>query len=193
MSLSSEPRLQAPGKGLPLLHWVVARFIQFPSFCRKHTWHSAQEIFDREEKKIENLIAGLSPEVFSKRVLVSNIKGIEDSSRYWSPAMTIEHLSIVNQSIKTLVVKLAQNEVPEVKVKIEAVKPSGGSTVNRARRDFTQSCQEYRTETNRLTKPKTRSRLLHPWLGKLNAFEWHCLAASHMGIHRRQIQAILKG
>jgi hypothetical protein len=35
-------------------------------------------------------------------------------------------------------------------------------------------------------------RHLHPWFGALNAKQWHSLAAMHQGIHRRQIEFIIR-
>jgi hypothetical protein len=32
----------------------------------------------------------------------------------------------------------------------------------------------------------------HPWFGPLNAHGWHCLAAIHHTLHRRQLTAILR-
>jgi hypothetical protein len=34
--------------------------------------------------------------------------------------------------------------------------------------------------------------LRHPWFGPLSAFQWLCLSATHMRIHRQQIERILE-
>ena len=39
--------------------------------------------------------------------------------------------------------------------------------------------------------PQTAARYRHPWFGPLDAAGWHALAATHMGVHRRQLERIL--
>jgi len=37
----------------------------------------------------------------------------------------------------------------------------------------------------------SRTTLRHPWFGEMNAHQWHCLAAMHQSVHRKQMQRIL--
>src|SRR4051812_31652717 len=104
------PALAPPGKGLPFLQWVAARFWLFPKFCRSSTWDSAEEFHLREGKMILALAEGLTPEKLKTRVLVSGVRGIEDSSRFWSVAMVMEHLVIVGDLIRIGVRALSKGE-----------------------------------------------------------------------------------
>jgi hypothetical protein len=51
--------------------------------------------------------------------------GIEDSSRYWSAAMVLEHLIEVGSRIATGVVELTHGQAASVKADIADVKPKG--------------------------------------------------------------------
>ena len=35
-------------------------------------------------------------------------------------------------------------------------------------------------------------RHVHPWFGPMTAHDWHCLAAIHSWVHRRQIERVVK-
>lgn len=40
---------------------------------------------------------------------------------------------------------------------------------------------------------KSPLRFLHPWFGPVDAADWHALAGTHLGIHRKQIERIVAG
>jgi hypothetical protein len=44
----------------------------------------------------------------------------------------------------------------------------------------------------KLRQLRTRATHVHPWFGPLDAQGWHCLAAMHHTIHRRQVERIIK-
>ncbi|MBS0656652.1 MAG: DinB family protein [Verrucomicrobia bacterium] len=191
MPAESEPKLAAPGAGLPWLELMVARYWTFPRFCRRTTWEQADEIFAREGQKILALVEPLDAATLRRRVLIDRFPGIEDSSRYWSPAMVLEHLDIVGSLMTHAVVELSHGRLPQGKADVAAVKPKGtdgGDPVGEFR-DF------LLTIRGRLAKEvgdrESPTRFLHPWFGPLGVHQWHCLLAAHQAIHRRQLKLIL--
>lgn len=191
-----EPRLDAPGAGLPFLQGLLARYYYFPRFARSTSWEGAISLFDRETEKI---LVEVEPRLSSrdllmKRCLVAPIRGIEDSSRYWSVAMALEHLAIVGEKIGEVVVRLSRHQRIAEKVDLAAVKPLSDATPEAALDRFRRFAGDFRARSmNEVVDRHSDAKLVHPWFGALDAHGWHCLAAGHQNLHRKQIQAILKG
>jgi len=59
--------------------------------------------------------------------------GIEDSSRYWSVAMALEHLGEVGLNIAVGIVELSRNMTVTVKVDIAELKPKGAKASRSSR------------------------------------------------------------
>lgn len=189
-----EPRLQAPGKGLPFWQALLVRYWLFPRFCKAHGWEDASKRFEKEGKRILDLTAGLSPELLTRKVLVSGIPGIEDSSRYWSVSMTIEHLMIVGKGMLSGIIELSHGRKPDYKVDVGAVKPKGGQEANAVIEEFRAFLPAYLNGIqSKLGDRSSRVTLHHPWFGEMTAHQWHCLAALHQMTHRKQIDAIRRG
>ena len=184
---SSTPTLQPPGAGLPWWELLAARYIVFPRACRKLTWATAIELFQEEGARVLTVWDALPPERLGERVLIRRIAGIEDSSRFWSAAMTLEHLMIVGTGIRRTIASLRRGEVPNRTANTADVKPSGESAPAEVRAGFVSFLAEP------AEPPMSRGegpRFKHPWFGPIDAFQWHCLLGIHQGLHRRQIEAI---
>lgn len=188
---AAEPTLAAPGAGLPPLELAIARVV-FPIGAALTSWNAALDRFRAEGERILDLVQPLSTTLLTERVLIERIRGIEDSSRFWSPAMVLDHLVIVGDAIGSVVVSLSRSQRPPGETSIAAVKPNpaaGPELVGRFR-DLLASyprllAEQVKTRDSRTTYP-------HPWFGELNARQWNVLAAFHQGIHRRQLLAILQ-
>lgn len=188
---AAEPTLAAPGAGLPPLELAIARVV-FPIGAAFTSWNSALERFRAEGERILDLVQPLSTPRLTERVLIKRIRGIEDSSRYWSPAMVLDHLVIVGNAIGNMVVSLSLGQRPPSEASIAAVKPDpavGPKLIGRFH-DLLASyprllAEHVKTRDSRTTYP-------HPWFGELTARQWHALASFHQGIHRRQLLAILQ-
>jgi hypothetical protein len=193
-TLNKEPSLQAPGAGLPFFEQMFARFYLFPKFCRTTSWDAAQKMFDREGQRILELVTPLQDDQLQKRVLVDRIPGMEDSSRFWSASMTLEHLMIVGDAIATGIIEVSHNKPPSTRADIAAVKPHGKLHSRLALESFKEFLHRFAEKMNHEVADKnSKMRFRHPWFGDLNAHQWHCLAAIHQNTHRKQVQAILKG
>jgi len=99
-SSATEPELDKPGAGLPLIELAVAKYIMFPMLRSLASKEKAIDVFAEESEKIIALIAELKSDLLTERRLIPRLKGLEDSSRYWSVAMTIEHLVIVAAALR---------------------------------------------------------------------------------------------
>lgn len=193
-SVSAEqavPTLQPPGAGIPALERLVGGTI-FALRRRLLGREAFTREFEIERRQIAGLYEPLSPELRAKRVLIPRLRGLEDSSRFWSVLMTLDHLRIVNTQIGDAVVRLCRGEVPPRPASTAAVKPSEhvGPEVVAA---YEHSCDQYLGAVGACSDLNTRARYAHPWFGPLNAAGWHAMAAMHMGIHRAQVKRIIAG
>ena len=117
---------------------------------------------------------------------------MEDSSRFWSIWMTLDHLRIVHFGIARTMTLLLAGKTPPGKVDTAAVKPSPEVTASVVD-EFEQSCDALLKVASEAPDLHTQLRHAHPWFGPLDAFGWLGLAASHFAIHRRQIERIAAG
>ena len=187
------PNLAAPGAGLPPVQAFMLRHVLFPAFCRTTSWDEALGLFLREGERVAAAARSLAPEALQTRVLIRAPMGIEDSSRYWSAAMVLEHLIEVGSRVATGVVELTHGQAASVKADIAEVKPKGGgdSDIVAAYRAF---LEDYADKvTHRAGDRAARLTAPHPWFGDLTAQRWVCLGALHQQIHRRQMERIAAG
>lgn len=133
----------------------------------------------------------LSEEAGRRRVLIPRFLGIEDSSRNWSVYMTLEHLVIVNSAIAAALPRLyAGNEV-STEVRVEDVKPIAEAGPEQIE-DLVGLVDRYTDMVEKLGNLRAGISHPHPWFGSLSGAQWHALAAVHNGVHRRQIERIVK-
>lgn len=191
-SVSNPPDLAKPGSGLPWWELVAARYVLFPLACRRLNWQSAARLYADEGAAILRRWDSLPAVRLGERVLIHRISGIEDSSRYWSVAMTVEHLNIVGSGIRALIDGLRRGDSNLPVARIEDVKPRGDTPPAEVRYTFERLIAEVASAgTSELPMPRgTGPRAAHPWFGLLDAYQWQCLLALHQQIHRRQIEAI---
>jgi hypothetical protein len=183
------PKLASPGAGLPWLELKIANFA-FHLFNRRMTREKSSALLKKECAAILELVQLCHADTGSKRVLINRLRGMEDSSRYWSVFMTLDHLRIVNLGVAEAIRLLGQGEVPDRKADTAAVKPSPDAAVSVVD-DFKFSCKLIERYAARVIDLKTRKRYNHPWFGPLDAAGWYFLAGVHLGLHRKQIEAII--
>ncbi|MBC7771375.1 MAG: DinB family protein [Pyrinomonadaceae bacterium] len=184
------PKLAPPGAGIPAFERLVGgSLLKLRRLLGTPSMFTAQ--FERERRTIASLYAGPDASVLSARVLIPRLRGLEDSSRFWSVWMTLDHLRIVNDSITGVIGELTQGRVPEGTASTARVKPSErvGAEVVGA---YEASCDRLLELITLKPKLRTELRYAHPWFGPLDAAGWHAISAMHMGIHRAQIERILR-
>lgn len=180
--------LQSPGAGLPAFELAWLR-IYFRGMCAVTSRNTAMQRFKLEAEKILSLAHSVSATEGTVPVLIDRITGIEDSSRYWSVFMVLDHLKIVNEGMTQIIEDLSHDRPFAQEVRIQDVKPhvhSGPDTVDR----FMKSVTNYEATINQLSMLGHRVRHPHPWFGPMAAHDWHCLAGIHHWVHRRQIERI---
>ena len=187
----TEPKLDAPGAGLPAIELFFAKLM-----FRVQRWRNDRSawdaLFEAECAEIIRLVGEVDDETAGRRILVDRIRGLEDSSRFWSVYMVLDHLNIVNKTMLGAIVSLTKGSVPDGKASTADVKPatdSDSSTVE----TFEKECSRFRRLLDKTENLKTAVRYAHPWFGPLDAAGWHALAAFHMRLHRKQIEMILAG
>lgn len=194
-SATSIPQLQPPGAGLPWWERLIAKYFVFPRVCRKLTWEAAARQFQEEGTRVLAVYDALSDAKREERVLVRRFAGMEDSSRFWSATMTVEHLTMVGSAIRRCISSLRRGVVPPDEPRTADFKPKGVITQAEVRSEFVRLLSDAAV-TQQSEPPIPRGegpRYTHPWFGPLDAHQWHCLLAFHQGIHRKQIEAIRDG
>jgi hypothetical protein len=186
-----EPKLAPPGAGLPLPELWIARFL-FSRRRKAGNRNSFNLHFQRERERIAALVRSCDPESGARRVLIARPRGLEDSSRYWSVWMTLDHLRIVHTAIARVIDGLSRGVMPPGVSSTAAVKPSDQVNAEIVGR-YEKSCDDLLDLISAIPELKTKLRYAHPWFGPLDAAGWHALAAGHLGIHRVQIERIVAG
>lgn len=186
----SEPQLAPPGAGLPFPENLIARWMLGMRLLAGSSGDFTAH-FIRERGAIRHLIDNLDETTLSLRVLIPRPRGLEDSSRYWSVLMTLDHLRIVHHAFIGVIGTLAKEQIPEGKASTAAVKPDLAVTLDVIGK-YDASCDALLATLDSVRNFKTRARYPHPWFGPMNAHGWHALAGQHMSIHRVQIERILE-
>lgn len=189
-SAPEKPRLAPPGAGLPAVELLIAKAIfAVRRWTATRTAVTAQ--FERERQAIAGLYVDRDKASLSRHVLIPRLRGLEDSSRFWSVYMTLEHLRIVNGAITQVIGALCSEHTPPGQASTAAVKPGEyiGAEVVPA---YETSCDAFLAQVAAQPVLKTKARYAHPWFGPLDAAGWYAVAAMHMGVHRAQIEHILR-
>lgn len=190
METPTKPTLAAPGAGLPAPELWIARVL----FRLKRLFGSREAFtarFEQERAAIRDLLATCPLERRAEQVLIPRLRGLEDSSRFWSVWMTLEHLRITNTIFTGAILMLSRGKVPEREASTAAVKP-GAEVTAEVEAAFEDSCEAFISKVAGVADLKTQATYAHPWFGPLDAAGWHALAATHMAIHRAQIAKIIE-
>jgi hypothetical protein len=188
MATFPEPKLAPPGAGLPIPARWVARFT-VPYQASKSRWDDNVARFERHSRAIEQIARSLTPEQLNHRFLVKSILGLEDSSRYWSAAMLLDHLMIAGPFFHQIISELSQGRVPPLEARVEKIKPPihahGVELISKFHAFWTGF-----VPTLTLGADRRSTRLRHPWFGPLNAHQWMHVLSIHHGVHLQQIKQI---
>lgn len=187
-------KLDKPGAGIPLPAKLFLRAYVKPFVVQKASWAECEQTFLMAHGKLKREFEGLSSEAYSKKVLVPKQRGLEDSSRYWSVAMTARHLTIVGQAIEQVIINLSKNNGENKFVDTAMVKPEDSHNNFAAITEYIQFADSFVERIQKNVQDRT-SKLthLHPWFGPLNAKGWMWIMGMHSLIHLKQIKNIKKG
>jgi hypothetical protein len=183
------PQLAPPGGGLPWFESLVTRFFGRRMLSR-YDWESAQATIARISSQLAKEAIAMDDATFGHRVLIKRPRGLEDSSRFWSPEMVLEHLAITGEMFTDYVVALSHDRPVKDRRGIADIKPSGGL----GKAIITRFAAVHEAIPARLAAEAGPLRegpgYVHAWFGTLNASEWLFLTAFHLGLHERQWRAI---
>lgn len=187
----SEPKLDKPGAGLPWPQkWILPFLV--PRMAKRTSWEECGTLFKSQSEKLLKLIEGLDDKAMQTQVLVPRLQGLEDSSRYWSVAMTLEHLVIVGEGMSQIIVELSRGNSPSYVVDTAKVKPQNQYDAATAKREFAAMVERVSARiANEVKDRNSRATHNHPWFGPFTAHQWYWLLGSHQGIHRQQIKHII--
>lgn len=187
------PKLQKPGAGLP---WLETKFLRFfmPRLASRTSWEESQRRFLSHTQKMHAIIQSLPDDKLNQQVLVPRLRALEDSSRFWSIAMTAEHLRITAPFMCNTIIGLCGGQRPDKAVRVADVKPpekqQSGAVLAKA------FLEEMTAIHERLSAPGLKHDSTttgpHPWFGEINAHQWNWVIAAHHGLHRSQMREILK-
>ena len=191
VAIAGTPSLQPPGAGLPGIELFVARTLL--AFGR---WTGNKETFttrfQRERAAVRKLVDGCDADSGACPVLIRRVPGMEDSSRFWSVWMTLDHLRIIHVFFARVIEALSQGAVPAGEASTAAVKPSPEASAE-VISPYEASCDALLAVAAATPDLKMKARFAHPWFGPLDAAGWYALAGVHLGIHREQIKRIVAG
>ena len=185
----SNPQLAPPGAGLPGPEAFLVRRVVFPFLRLKLNKERSLSLFKTSGQAILPLVEKMDLEQITKPVLIDRLTGMEDSSRNWSPEMTMEHIQVVTAAVFFIIKKLEANKTVRLPVRTQDVKPTGGLGLDRVR-----AFKSYLAETSeKLSQFEYSSQATHPhpWFGDLKSLDWLRLIAFHQDLHRKQIERIV--
>jgi hypothetical protein len=171
---------------------LIVKNIKLPLAFATTSNAQAMKMFLQEARYHVDLVSKLTPANRDLKVLVPKLPSIEDSSRFWSAGMVLEHLIIVGERIGVVVQSLSGGKMPTGMSSIADMKPPG-------KIGGEQIIEEYATFVDRFIKrmnniePSVNKRNIsysHPWFGPLGVNQWICLSALHQKTHTKHLQAI---
>ncbi len=188
--MSTPPKLAPPGAGLPWFEALMVRCFGRRMFLSRLDWDSAQAAIARVSSRLAKEARAMDDVTLARRVLIQRLRGLEDSSRYWSPEMVLEHLVITGEMFTDYVVALSNGRPVADQRGIADIKPHGelGQAVIARFVEVHEAIPaRLAMEAGSLREGPTH---VHPWFGKLTALDWLSLTAVHLGLHEKQWRAI---
>ena len=197
-----EPHLQPPGAGLPFFQGLFLRYWMYPRLIKRYDGTASIDSMQRETERMIALAAPLDEEAFFQRVLINPLPGLEDSSRYWSVAMVMEHLIICMRPMTQIAETLGAGKSMNADTSPANVKPKGGRALSKAEwlalfdsvtRECATRLRTIATRDDVAHPAKDAPRLSHPFFGAIHARGWIWVMGVHPTTHRRQVQLIIAG
>lgn len=191
--MKGEPQLAAPGAGLSWLQHLMAKYYYGPWVARRSDLRENAQSFEAVQGQILQIAREMPAQKLHLKVLVPRLPGLEDSSRYWSALMTMEHLLIVGEDTKDVILQLMKDQDPASRFSIAALKPKGKRHVEETFEHFERFTKTCMSEILPLLEERdSRLKQTHPWFGPLRARQWQWYLAVHARIHYRQMKNIRK-
>ena len=187
------PQLQASGAGIPGWQRLAGKYVYLPLWCRYSSWERTPDILEAQAGRLLHGASSLSDELLARRVLIPSLVGLEDSSRYDSYAMVLEHLTIVGHAVARIVVDLGHGRRPLIILRTAEVKARGLAKPAEVVAGYTEMLTAFRhAALDSGADRRSPLRHEHPWFGALDVYQWLCFATLHQVVHLKQVRAILR-
>ena len=128
----------------------------------------------------------------ARPVLVPCMLGIDEDMRQWSYFMVLEHNTIVNRSITSVIESLVQGEEPKGIGAIDPkrdVMPSANPGEEQIKA-FCSSIENHLKVVAGLSPLRGTITKRHPIFGEFDAHYWHCMFAFHLLVHYKQAKYV---
>ena len=183
--------LDPPGAGIPFHSKLLLRYFALPWMIRRKSWEECESLLKVAQAKVAHELSTFPAERLTERVLVPPQPGLEDSSRYWSAAMTARHMTIVNGGIEKVVVALSHGQKIPFEVDIALVKPEKERNLPESVAEYLQLSDGILDRINRnVGNRNSKAMHIHPWFGAMRAKDWFWLLSAHTFLHLRQLRNI---
>ncbi len=179
------------GAGLPSFERLFIKHMLIPLSRVFFGWNNSLKLLKKEVKLISDLIKEIPEEKLQKRVEINRVFGIEEHSKDYSINMALEHLTIVTGAMMFVIDTLSKEQAIDKEIKIEDVKPS--LNTNDENEKFFLTMNKYFSFIENHPKNISKTTKAHPWFVEFNNKDWATFTFIHTFVHRRQIQAIIKG
>lgn len=183
------PESEPARSGLPLFEQFYLNLF-FKIDCSIRSDKSALAEFEASSRDILQVVDSNDLGVLSQEILLPRLQGLQDSSRNWSVLMVLDHLATVNKAIMDTIRSLRSGSHPFEEIALANFQPDENAGAD-AIEKFRETNRRYWSFAKSHQPLRTGLTHLHPWFGELDGHAWHCLAAAHQKIHRRQIYKIL--
>ncbi len=181
------PQLAAPGAGIPAFERLIAKFIIMHFRLQKRI--DVNWLRQEYQQSLAKIMAAAEAFPVAARqipVLIPRLSGLEDSSRYYSPAMVLEHVALVDSGVSAVIASLGKQIVPPQAPNTANVKPSPGIAWATAVAQLQKATEIFEVCLN--TNFASSAVLPHPWFGPLTAWQWAQFLPIHHGIHLAQLK-----
>lgn len=187
-------REAAPGRlthALPSYHSALVRHFIAPKVARQATFQENRRLFDTVNGRMLSLLAEIPQDRWSEPILNPIQLGVETDSRNFSALMTIEHVVVVGEIVKSLVRELALGVVMDRIISNSYVLPRGLKAPSEVMQEFKHFSATAMADLEPILKDLDFNRTIdHPWYGPFNILQWHWMLAGHSVIHCRQLKNI---
>ena len=188
--MTKGPQLLEPGVGPSKLHLAVMKPI-FKLKAQLTSQKSLAKQYADHRRWIIDTTRPLKEAQKQKRILISPTRAIEDSSRFWSIYMTLEHLATVEVGLTGIIKDLTHGKKPSTVVRTEDVKPSANAGPQ-AEKAFISLTSRSSRQLKELPVERGGETHVHPWFGPMTAHQWLTLRTVHLSVHIAQIKKILR-
>jgi len=140
------------------------------------------------------LLRQIKPEQGALHVEVPRMLGIDEEMRNWSFFMILEHNAIVNRGITSIIQSLVRGEEPEGAGAIDMKKdvlPSRNPGEAQIQ-IFRASVEDHLLMIPSLGRLRRSLRAPHPFFGRFDAHNWHCMFGLHLFIHYKQAEYVTR-